>query len=79
MNTPRTLADDPQFAARLGFLPREVLGAEQLPSPLKLVDDELPVPEKAPTVGQHTEAVLRDVLGYDADRIAALRSDGALG
>ena len=79
VNTPRTLADDPQFAARLGFLPGEALGAEQLPSPLKLVDGELPVPQKAPTVGQHTDAVLRDVLGYDADRIAALREDGALG
>lgn len=79
VNTPRTLADDPQFKARLGFLPRAALGAEQLPGPLKLVDGELPVPEKAPTVGQHTDAVLRDVLGYDADQIAALRKDGALG
>jgi crotonobetainyl-CoA:carnitine CoA-transferase CaiB-like acyl-CoA transferase len=79
VNTPRTLADDPQFAARLGFLPREALGAEQLPIPLKLVDDELPVPARAPTVGQHTDEVLRDVLGYDAGRIAALHGEGALG
>ena len=30
-------------------------------------------------VGQDTDAVLRDVLGYDAARIAALRTTGALG
>jgi crotonobetainyl-CoA:carnitine CoA-transferase CaiB-like acyl-CoA transferase len=79
VNTPKTLADDPQFADRLGFLPREVLGAEQLPLPVKLVGDELPMPTKAPTVGEHTDAVLRDVLGYDPGHIAALRAEGALG
>ena len=79
VNTPRTLPGDPQFADRLGFLPRRALGAEQLPLPLKLVGDELPVPERAPTVGQHTDAVLREALGYDDDRLAALRAAGALG
>ena len=39
----------------------------------------MPLPTKAPTAGEHTEAVLRDVLGYDDDRIAALRAAGALG
>jgi crotonobetainyl-CoA:carnitine CoA-transferase CaiB-like acyl-CoA transferase len=79
VNTPRTLADDPQFEDRMAFLPREALGCEQLPSPIKLVGGELPVPTKAPTVGQHTESVLRDVLGYDDDRVGALRAAGALG
>jgi crotonobetainyl-CoA:carnitine CoA-transferase CaiB-like acyl-CoA transferase len=79
VNTPKTLPDDPQFADRFGFLPREVLGAEQLPFPVKLIDDELPVPRKAPTVGQHTDDVLHEVLGYDEQRLAALRSAGALG
>ena len=31
------------------------------------------------TIGQHTDEVLRDLLGYDADRIAALRSSGVIG
>jgi crotonobetainyl-CoA:carnitine CoA-transferase CaiB-like acyl-CoA transferase len=79
VNTPQTLADDPQFQARLPWLSRDVLGAEQLPCPIKLLDDELPIAAKAPTVGQHTDDVLRTALGYDDARIAALRQEGALG
>jgi crotonobetainyl-CoA:carnitine CoA-transferase CaiB-like acyl-CoA transferase len=79
VNTPKTLADDPQFKDRLDFLPREGLGAEQLGFPVKLVGDELPLPTHAPTIGQHTDAVLRDALGYDEERIAELRAAGALG
>jgi crotonobetainyl-CoA:carnitine CoA-transferase CaiB-like acyl-CoA transferase len=78
-NTPKTLADDPQFRDRMPWLPAAVLGADQLPSPIKLVDEELPVPTRAPTVGEHTDAVLRDVLGYDDGRVEALRAAGALG
>ena len=79
VNTPQTLADDPQFQDRFPWLPRDVLGAEQLPTPIKLVDETLPVPTRAPTVGQHTDDVLRDVLGYDAAKIASLHATGALG
>jgi crotonobetainyl-CoA:carnitine CoA-transferase CaiB-like acyl-CoA transferase len=79
VNSPRTLPDDPQFQDRLGWLPREVLGAEQLPIPIKLTGETLPTPTKAPTVGEHTDEVLRQVLGYDDARIAALRQAGALG
>ena len=47
---------------------REQVGADMLPTPIKFVDETLPMPTKAPTVGQHTEQVLRDVLGWDDDR-----------
>ena len=79
VNTPQTLAEDPQFQARLPFLPREALGAEQLPSPIKLIGEDIPVPTRAPTVGQHTDEVLHQVLNYDEDRMRALREGGALG
>jgi crotonobetainyl-CoA:carnitine CoA-transferase CaiB-like acyl-CoA transferase len=80
VNTPATIGNDPQFADRLGWIDRERLGAEQLPVPLKIVAGaEIPVPAKAPTVGEHNEDVLRDVLGYDDERIAKLRASGALG
>ena len=32
-----------------------------------------------PTLGQHTAEVLRDVLGYDEERVARLYADGAVG
>ncbi|HUY65521.1 MAG TPA: CaiB/BaiF CoA-transferase family protein [Acidimicrobiales bacterium] len=79
VNSPKTIAEDPQFNDRFHWFPRELLGAEQLPTPLKFVGEELPFPAHAPTVGQHTEAVLRDILGWDDDRIAESKSRGGLG
>ena len=79
VNTPKTLADDPQFQARMPWLPASEHGIDMLPSPIKLLDETLPAPTKAPTLGQDTDAVLADVLGWDDERIAALRATGALG
>ncbi len=79
VNTPKTIADDPQFQERLPWIPKEQVGADQVPSPLRFLDAPIPEPTMAPTVGEHTDEILRDVLGYDADRIAELRADGALG
>ena len=78
VNTPQTIADDPQFLDRLPWIPADVLGCEQLPTPLKF-DVELPVPTRSPTLGQHTDDVLRTVLGYDDETIAARRKSGAFG
>lgn len=79
VNTPKTLADDPQFAARLGWIPASRLGADQLPFPVRFVGEELPVPERAPGPGDDSYAVLRAVCDYDDARIAELRAAGALG
>jgi crotonobetainyl-CoA:carnitine CoA-transferase CaiB-like acyl-CoA transferase len=79
VNTPQTLADDPQFQDRLPWLPAAELGADMLSTPIKLAEEQLPIPSKAPTVGQHTDAVLTQLLGYDDERVAALRATGALG
>ncbi len=79
VNTPKNLPDDPQFQARVGFIPASRLGADQLPFPVKFVGEELPPPTKAPTVGEHTADVLRTVCGYDDARIDAMRAAGALG
>lgn len=79
VNTPKTLTADPQFRNRFPLYPHEQHGADMLPFPLKVIGETLPAPGMAPTVGEHTEALLRDVLGYDADRIRALREAGALG
>ena len=79
VNTPKSVFDDPQFADRLPLLPAAEVGNDQIFTPLHFVGEELPHPAKAPTVGQHTEDVLRSVLGYDDARIAAARNDGAFG
>lgn len=79
VNTPRSIADDPQFRDRLPWIPASPLGAEQLPTPIKFLDVDVPVPERAPTVGQHADTLLREVLGYDDERIGRLRKTGALG
>lgn len=75
VNTPRTLADDPQFRERLGWLPRERLGADQLPFPVRF-EEPLPVPARAPTVGEHTADVLASLPGYDKGHLATLREKG---
>jgi crotonobetainyl-CoA:carnitine CoA-transferase CaiB-like acyl-CoA transferase len=79
VNTPQTLAADPQFKARMPWIPKEVLGADQLPTPLKFLNEELPPPTKAPGIGENSEDVLREVLGYGDDKVAELRAAGALG
>ncbi len=78
VNTPHTLHDDPQFRDRMTWFPADVLGADQLPFPVKVAGEEPLVPGRAPEVGEHTDAVLRDVLGYDDAKIAALRDAGAI-
>ena len=79
VNDARSVRDDPQFQNRFALYPVEQLGAEQLPLPIFLDGEELPVPTKAPEVGEHNDEVLRDVLGYDDAQMAALREAGALG
>ena len=79
VNTPQNVIDDPQFQDRFTWASAEQLGAEQLLFPLHIAGEELPVPSMAPTPGEHTDAVLTGVLGYDPDRVAAIRASGALG
>ena len=59
--------------------PASQLVADQLPFPLKVAGEDVVDLTAAPGAGEHTEAVLAAVLGYDADKIAALRAAGALG
>jgi formyl-CoA transferase len=33
--------------------------------------------ERSPLLGEHTEEVLKEVLGYDESKVAALKSAGA--
>ena len=77
VNTPQTIAHDPQFQFRLPWIPKERLEADMLPLPMKLTDASVPVPERAPDVGEHTDRVLRGA-GYDDARIKELRAAGVV-
>lgn len=80
VNTPADIGDDPQFADRMPWQPAERLVAEQLPFPVRVVGEVPPAASApAPALGEHTEKVLGEVLGYDAGRITELREAGVLG
>ena len=80
VNSVKTVTRDPHFQARLPLRPYAEAGTDLMPSPIKLVGEALPTPSiAAREPGRDTEAVLRDVLGYDAAKIAALRAAGAIG
>ena len=44
--------------------------------PIKLSDSPARI-ERSPTLGEHTEEILKEVLGYEAEKIAKLKSAGA--
>lgn len=79
VNTVKTITRDPHFQHRLPLRPYQQHGTDLMPCPINFVGESLPVPSRAPVeVGRDTDAVLREVLGYDAARIAALREAKAI-
>ena len=75
------LASDEARSRRLVTrIPHPVTGwIPNIANPLRLERTPAVAPTAAPAVGQHTEAVLHDTLGYDDARIAQLRAEGAFG
>ncbi|MDR1988806.1 MAG: CoA transferase [Acidobacteriaceae bacterium] len=72
---------DPQIAARdmLTTLPHAALGAlPQIGTPLKLSDTGTSLRAAPPLLGQHTEPVLRDMLGLTTAQIADLSAHGVV-
>ena len=75
---PTSLRADPHVQHRTDWLPAATHGADLTRTPIKFLDTELPAPSKAPTVGEHTDEVLREVLGYEQTRIDSLRATHAV-
>ena len=46
--------------------------------PIRFSGSETSLAQPAPTLGQHTDTVLEELLGYSEDRVATLRASGAL-
>jgi crotonobetainyl-CoA:carnitine CoA-transferase CaiB-like acyl-CoA transferase len=74
-NIAQVLAD-PQVQARQ--MQVEVEDTPLLTSPLKIPTAPTTVRLPPPHLGQHTEAILQELLGYAPDQIAALRENGVI-
>ncbi|MFZ4585944.1 MAG: CaiB/BaiF CoA transferase family protein [Acidimicrobiia bacterium] len=72
---------DPHFAARHDLITVDDASAgphqQQAPYP-RFVGEDTPVPAGAPRLGEHTDDVLREVLGLDAGALDALRANGVI-
>jgi crotonobetainyl-CoA:carnitine CoA-transferase CaiB-like acyl-CoA transferase len=79
---PREAATNPQLRARGFFVPEThpVTGRHELPSlPMRFSDVDASAVSSAPTLGEHTDQVLRELLGLDDAELASLRADGIVG
>lgn len=68
------LVDDPRFASIAQRQPHPTAGEVTLcANPIRFSGSAPPLPSAPPTIGQHTDEILREVLGLDDAAIAALR------
>jgi CoA:oxalate CoA-transferase len=82
INTLQQICEDPHIAHRqmLTTITQPLVGKMQIcASPLKLSETPGEVYAPAPMLGQHSAAVLREVLGYSPAQIAQLQAAGVLG
>ncbi|MGW7772911.1 CaiB/BaiF CoA transferase family protein [Pseudomonas machongensis] len=81
INDLAQMFQDPQVVAR-GLkvdVPHPLAGSvPQVASPIRLSETPVEYRRAPPLLGEHTEAVLRDVLGLDAGAVQVLRSAGVL-
>ena len=77
------IIDDPHLKERgmLNFLENQSEGRDEVPvpgMPIKYSGSESPEVEPAPTIGEHTEEVLEEVLSYTANDVDRLRDEDAI-
>ncbi|UTL91319.1 CaiB/BaiF CoA transferase family protein [Pseudomonas fluorescens] len=81
INDLAQMFQDPQVLARglAVTMPHALAGSvPQVASPIRLSETPVEYRRAPPLLGEHTEAVLSDVLGLDVDAIGRLRSAGVL-
>ncbi len=82
INDLAQVVDHPQVKARGALVEMDHPRAGKVRMvgvPVRLSETPGSVRTPAPMLGEHTEAVLRDLLGLDAGEVAALRAAGAIG
>jgi CoA:oxalate CoA-transferase len=81
INTLKQICEDPHIAHRkmLVEIDQPIVGKMRVcASPLKLSETPGEVYSPAPMLGEHSEHVLRDVLGYSRQKIAQLKEEGVI-
>ena len=81
INTVDKVLEDPQVLAREMIVEIEhpVAGKLKVPGvPIKLSDTPGSIRTPAPTLGQHTEEILKEFLGYDKETVQKLTEEGVL-
>ncbi len=78
VHTAEGILDDPQFIARANWLSKEDHGLEMLGTPVRAVGALVNPPRAAPSVGQHSEEVLSELLSYSAAQIQELVHQGVV-
>jgi CoA:oxalate CoA-transferase len=82
INNLQQICEDSHIAHRkmLVEIDQPVVGKMQIcASPLKLSETPGEVYAPAPMLGQHSEEVLRELLGFPPERIAQLKAEGVIG
>ena len=75
------LAEDPHVVATgmIATVDHPTIGPLRLPNiPIRLSETPAAIRMPPPLLGEHTEAVLRDQLGYDDEQVERLRESGAI-
>ena len=74
------IEEDPQLRDRKFWqrIPHPELGDSTFHTPPYRIDGERVELERPPLLGEHTDALLRDILHYSPERIASLRACGAI-
>ncbi|MCF7810885.1 CoA transferase [bacterium] len=81
VNNMERLFNDPQMIHRnmIAEVPHPTIGNLKLCGiPIKYSDTPATIRRHPPLVGEHTEEILMDVLGYDSERIDELKRDGVI-